>query len=733
LALFHDTTPSYAGGIATGEVYFNKNQIVGWNQYGDNAWRVRVKVWINGVAQEAWATASCTNAGWAYPATKTYTNVQFSYGDMKSNGTADFTGDISSGATGGQGLRLTFTMPVADFYQPVATSNAQQTTIGQPLKDTITVLEANKNGNRVTSNFQWRKNGNNYAGINVCADVYGPFITEPERVPDLTLKDAFFGVESFTPAAPSFDTSVTIIGDGVTQAATSAIAAKLPGALLRTQSDLGFYDEVAGTVSSGIDFINGLPNAEIRNYVVYALGTNDVSQGTVHVADVIAYVDDVKDAIEAKNSNAKVIFMMVYDGNLALDGWSYWEQQTPPEPEPTGPKDINEAVKAFNRKIGRTAADAAADPANPIYINWYEAVSQNGNLVESDGITPTAAGQTVLADLIYDAVQNAQPALTTTTTYQGARWGVGGDQNQGSPAGAYRSDLSLDKYRGYQCYSTGDKAAAPGASDWTSTLTFSNMTGNPNGITNSSNFPAGKYYFVTHLTRGGSDPMVLFANWFAPFAESSEKATVKFQPYVTSSVKQESRYFNGDSVDVVDEITSYVATTLDDANNDKSIDNKYWQNIPVRVCVAMYGPYQQERKQDHSAPTYDAGDLNLAKNICSGTGDVGAPGNFMGAGEIKEFNFGTTDRNGDSYQPGYYYFVSRIETGQQSAGVSDLMIDNWTSKLNPSGEDEWAVRQFQPIVTSDVQGNCPPCPLSHLPQCLTPSSMDCRAPCGHSQ
>jgi hypothetical protein len=689
LVLFNDS--SYADNT-TGTVYFNRSRPYLWNAYGDSGWIVQVDIKINGETRTVTAYADCQNAGAAYPMTKTYYNVDFTYGNPDSSGNAEFTGYIWG--TGGQGLKVHFETPVEKPYQPVTKSQAKTTlSIGEPLVDNLTVYEADQNGNQVSSNFQWRKSGGNYISASICVDVYGPFVDEQDRFPIWANEDKYFGESRYTPPSTLDSSQVTIIGDGIIQAATSAIRAELPNANILAAANRGFYTAIpGGSGDSGMDVISNNP---MTNYVIYALGSDDLKYSTNRIDDIVDNdrFNEVRSAIIAKNANAKVIFVTIYNGDTV----SFPLNAKIPD-NLIGLDNINSYVKKFNRRISDYVHGPRGEIGTPDYdpgstyyksdvraYDWYSEVARQDDtlpdMVRPDKITPSSpTGVDTYAASILGVLNNLQSG--GAYEYGGmARWGLTDNK---SPAGDWRVEAN-GKFGGWQCYNTGSQATNPGTKPaWERELTFNQLTGNPNGIVNSNNFPAGKYYFVTHISKG-SNPEVLFDNWYSPFAEPTETAVVQFQPYVTSAVSSQHVDINNNE-GIVDVITSHVAD-----KDGKSMDDEYWQNIPVKVCVAMYGPYQSAQLESN-APTYNANDA--VNNVCE---------DFSSAGRNKNFDFGTTDKNDNPYQPGYYYFVSRILKSDQTTDVSSLIINNWYSKFNPINEDEEAVVKFQPFVKSNVE------------------------------
>ena len=232
----------------------------------------------------------------------------------------------------------------------------------------------------------------------------------------------------------------------------------------------------------------------------------------------------------------------------------------------------------------------------------------------------------------------------------------------------------------------------------------------------------GYFYGVAQITAPVST-FVLNKSWQTPKFDTTELTTVKFQPFVKSKVSATGTkgeyqtggvdYFTADPGDTItDEITSRAATSLANANSGTAGNDNIWPNgMLLKVCVDLYGPYQKPQDNNLvSAPTGTLVSSQPRATKC--TGDVatsGAPTHFSAAGQTKPFEFVAPS------EPGYYYFMERIVQSDQPINpsvnrndTSSLIINNWTSKFNPSDQIERFIVRFQPITESQMVGNRDP-------------------------
>lgn len=148
---------------------------------------------------------------------------------------------------------------------------------------------------------------------------------------------------------------VTIIGDSITQGSEKQIGNMLPGA------DLNY--EIGRTFTTGISIAK---NMNLRDKVVFALGTNSP----------ILSPSQIQEAIDAIGSDREIYFVTNY-------GKADYSNN-------------NTFLKA-----------AARDNSNVHIIDWAGAVSADpSKYLASDSIHPSASGQKLFADLIYQAVSD---------------------------------------------------------------------------------------------------------------------------------------------------------------------------------------------------------------------------------------------------------------------------------------------------------------------------------------
>jgi|GEM_PF-2831936 len=259
------------------------------------------------------------------------------------------------------------------------------------------------------------------------------------------------------------------------------------------------------------------------------------------------------------------------------------------------------------------------------------------------------------------------------------------------------------------------------------TFSYSDYSGNVWKSTTFRSINRGGYFYgVAALTGSNNESDIIKMDWKTGAIHSSEMAYVKFQPYVESNVQQTGQkgtYLAGTlgtyrTFDPGDTVTNRVVAratnSIDKADNLTPtnyaetpstagwFNDNIWPNgnMPLRVCVDVYGPYQQPQAQNLNAAPAGAPKIdNMTK--CQ---DFQRPG--TGAGDYRDFTFTAPTL------PGYYYFMERIEKGTaategQTADTNRLIISRWTSKFNPTtrGQDEKFVVRFQPVAESHLIGN----------------------------
>ncbi len=107
--------------------------------------------------------------------------------------------------------------------------------------------------------------------------------------------DKYAGTTSSdTPATPNNGSNVTIIGDSITVRSESAIKSYMPQADIRA--------EVGRHFDEGLELLKTIPQSELRNILVFALGSN--ANGTNE--------DNARAVIEYAGSNRQVVFVTDY-------------------------------------------------------------------------------------------------------------------------------------------------------------------------------------------------------------------------------------------------------------------------------------------------------------------------------------------------------------------------------------------------------------------------------------
>jgi hypothetical protein len=268
---------------------------------------------------------------------------------------------------------------------------------------------------------------------------------------------------------------------------------------------------------------------------------------------------------------------------------------------------------------------------------------------------------------------------------------------------------------------SGTGGTVDGGGDYTAV----GQTRNFNFIT--QNWVSGFYYFTEHIIKddqlSATKDLIIgdFNSKFNP-RDQDEWGVMKFQPYFTSKV---ARTFVDDlhnNYQIVDTITSHATMTINGANNGADLDaTNYWlNNIPVKVCVKAWGPYQRAQPLDYdgngdSVPDRINGNnvpspitLPIATlcsdNTSSGTGGSVTGGNFTKAKDTRNFTFNTTN-----WTPGYYYFTEHMTKANQpnTTVANDFLVSDWHSKFNPMTtgdefEDEATIEKFQIKPTSQT-------------------------------
>lgn len=230
--------------------------------------------------------------------------------------------------------------------------------------------------------------------------------------------------------------NVTIIGDSLIANSQSKIAEKMPQAQIDAQSGRSFAD--------GISVLQNLANNnQLRNYVVFAVGTDSsvTSEQAQQVVDIVG-------------SSKKVVFITNYSTSNAYVA------------------NNNVFTKMKN------------DNSNVLLADWKSsASSQSSSLLSADGVTPTEAGQSMIATLIANNISMSSPA-----------YGMCGD------VGSINGGLTEAQAKALADYYNGPSVTI---SEW-------NLTATSNRKTNCVAF---SYFFVQRFTSiGHTDYSIFFPN-----------------------------------------------------------------------------------------------------------------------------------------------------------------------------------------------------------------------------
>ena len=236
----------------------------------------------------------------------------------------------------------------------------------------------------------------------------------------------------------------------------------------------------------------------------------------------------------------------------------------------------------------------------------------------------------------------------------------------------------------------------------------------------------------------------------------------KFQPFITSNVLDSKPWIdvkedNSTGEDIVDRVVARAAKSYEEATNgyQTGVDNdSYWPKyssaekngdyVPIKYNFYICGPFQYPQNEGTSddlnnnnsvGGTYCNKDTAIktisrfvTPDSCSTDETVATinRNNYTSdATGIKScaINFGRTGKNGQYYQPGYYYFTSEMLKSEQTmyasvdsssnpgltttTPISNFVSKDWKSKFNPlwtnantRDEIEWAYVQFQPVAQS---------------------------------
>ncbi len=200
------------------------------------------------------------------------------------------------------------------------------------------------------------------------------------------------GGNSFGPTSASTvdGSNVTIIGDSITVGSRSEIEKMLPEADIYAQESKQFY---TGTSSNpgGITILKQLnDNNQLKNTVVYALGTNSSVTSK-----------EAQEVVKTAGSNRKVVFVTNYSTQRDY----------------TTNNNVYEKMKNDN--------------SNVLVADWKSVVqSQESTYLNEDGIHPNAAGQTLFATVISNTVGASSSMVSMCSGYIAKNGGLTDAQAQ---------------------------------------------------------------------------------------------------------------------------------------------------------------------------------------------------------------------------------------------------------------------------------------------------------------
>ena len=535
-----------AVGPSSANITVNFRDIRGYNAFGDSAWGAFTNIdnsefpadWdLPGGSTAFNGSAYCIDPGLAYPGGWPYgsynvTNLVITPTVGDDSVTVVITGSV---ATGGGHQRLSFSLSATIKRelpaQPVTVSQAQSAQAGQVLKDDVTVLEADKEGNQVTdpAASKWRRDQatGNLMPAEVCVDVYGPYYDSLlPRNPAANLDNKFFLSTPNTVTPPPLGGSqVTIIGGAVANASQAAIRSFHSNTL----NSARFYLNDAETISSATAKV-GTTYTDIRDYVVLALGPSvaDISAAMAAGGDYIGpnneYVSPRADAFKSQikalidkvrqiNPSSKIVLWMALDvrtapsstdmkfdtdplrpygyfsmavsnmanagnGTIAAMNWLTGELSN----NPTTPQAVNVDGVDLWGVLSRNASGTPTSPSDVVY-RW-------SGLYLTDGYLPNSAGQTLFAAHLYYKLNSLAPSGSGQVKYTGgaAKWGFGVVEGAIDGLG-YPGEDQAGRKLGWKCFTTTGNSLPVG---WGHTLSYdSGIWGLKAGFSqNSAEWPA---------------------------------------------------------------------------------------------------------------------------------------------------------------------------------------------------------------------------------------------------
>jgi len=204
---------------------------------------------------------------------------------------------------------------------------------------------------------------------------------------------------------------------------------------------------------------------------------------------------------------------------------------------------------------------------------------------------------------------------------------------------------------------------------------------------------AGYYYAVISMVKSsqsaGTQDVVL-DNFYSHTWINTEIATVRARFGVTSSTGSNQYVAPGT---VVDTLTVHAYNS-----NGTTINDAAWPltsngtSVPIRFCVAAYGPFQQPQATNQSSIPVGA-QLAPGSTTTNNCHDIAGPTDSTN----NQFTFNT-----NTWAPGYYYFVTTMVKSAQTASAQPFIIGDYQSAFNPSTEQEWVYIKFQPVIWSQA-------------------------------
>jgi len=162
---------------------------------------------------------------------------------------------------------------------------------------------------------------------------------------------------------------ITIIGDSITEGSKKKLLDKLPG--------VSIDSEVGRQFKTGLDIAK---TATLRNIVVFALGTNSTGLQS----------KDIKTLVDTVGADKTIVLVTNYGA-------------------PGSGKDYTSNNKVIKK--------AAQDYSNILVADWAAAAKADSNkYISSDNIHPTAAGQQLFTDTIYNTLSQDANISTGTSS-----------------------------------------------------------------------------------------------------------------------------------------------------------------------------------------------------------------------------------------------------------------------------------------------------------------------------